>query len=345
MLLKYSVGLDVSKDKIDAALCSIDFEQVIKYKSTTSFNNTNAGFKNLCLWVKKWTSNTNVSVSICLEATGVYHEKCAYYLNDNGFSFSVILPNKAKRYLQSLGLKSKNDKIDAKGLARMGAEQKLDLWVRPNDFYMELRSLTRQHQSIQETITSERNKLHSEKLSATTSSKQIVQQIKSLINLLNKQKKEIEKAIKKHIESNAEMKRKMDNVLKVKGIGILSASTVIAETLGFDQFSNYKQVVSYAGYDVVENQSGNRYGKTKISKKGNSRIRRILHMPSLSAKQVKNSVYAQLFERIFERTGIKMKGIVAVQKKLLLTIYYLWKKEIQYEESYYKHSKKIAEVK
>jgi hypothetical protein len=31
---------------------------------------------------------------------------------------SIILPNKAKHYLISLGLKSKNDSIDAKGLSK-----------------------------------------------------------------------------------------------------------------------------------------------------------------------------------------------------------------------------------
>ena len=56
----------------------------------------------------------------------------------------------------------------------------------------------------------------------------------------------------------------MDNVCKVRGLSTLSIATVIAETYGFKLFENYKQVVSYAGYDVVENQSGLHSGKTKI---------------------------------------------------------------------------------
>jgi len=34
-----------------------------------------------------------------------------------------VLPNKAKKYLEYLGLKSKADKIDAHGLAEMAAQQ------------------------------------------------------------------------------------------------------------------------------------------------------------------------------------------------------------------------------
>jgi transposase len=62
----------------------------------------------------------------------------------------------------------------------------------------------------------------------------------------------------------------------------MSAVTVIAETNGFTLFENSKQLVSYAGYDVVENQSGKRVGKTSISKKGNYRIRRIIAPETLS---------------------------------------------------------------
>ena len=79
-----------------------------------------------------------------MESTGVYHEQIAWYLFQKDFSVSVILPNKAKHYLKSLGHKSKNDKIDARGLAQMGAEQNLDLWQPLSKNIYDLRMLTRQ---------------------------------------------------------------------------------------------------------------------------------------------------------------------------------------------------------
>ncbi|WP_332913234.1 IS110 family transposase [Algoriphagus boritolerans] len=66
---------------------------------------------------KNW-KDQSIPLVICMEATGNYHESCALYLFEKGYSVSVILPNKAKNYLKSLGNKSKNDSIDAKGLAR-----------------------------------------------------------------------------------------------------------------------------------------------------------------------------------------------------------------------------------
>jgi transposase len=333
MVLKISVGLDVSSKKVDACLSTIDNNQTVKVKSSLCIDNSKSGFLNLIQWIQKWAKKEDVPMSICLEATGVYHENLAYYLDDAGCQISIVLPNKAKKYLQSLGLKSKNDKIDAKGLARMGAEQNLQKWVRPDTIFVALRALTRQYQSIQESITAEKNKLHAEECSAFKS-KEVIKQIKSLIKFLEKQRAEIVKAIEAAVKGDRLFKSKIDRICTVRGLSILSVVTVIAETLGFQEFYNYKQVVSYAGYDVVENQSGSHVGKTRISKKGNSRIRRILHMPSLTAMSSKDTVFENLYTRVYERTGIKMKGIVAVQKKLLLTIYYLWKKNEAFDKNY-----------
>ncbi|MBK9212745.1 MAG: hypothetical protein IPO14_07290 [Saprospiraceae bacterium] len=54
-------------------------------------------------------------------------------------------------------------------------------------------------------------------------------------------------------------------------------------------------------------------------------------MPALVARGKEGTVFEKLYTRVFEKTGIKMKGIVAVQKKLLLMIYYIWKKDLIYD--------------
>lgn len=45
--------------------------------------------------------------------------------------------------------------------------------------------------------------------------------------------------------------------------------------------------------------------------------------------------YSQyLYQRIFERTNIKMKGYVAVQKKLLITVYALWRNDTEFKKEF-----------
>ena len=139
------------------------------------------------------------------------------------------------------------------------------------------------------------------------------------------------------------MKHKVDLLCTIKGIGELSAATVIAETNGFALFENQKQLESYAGYDVIENQSGDHVGKTKISKKGNSHIRRILYMPALNVVTYKVKPFVDLYERVFSKTSIKMKGYVAVQRKLLVILYTLYKKNQKFDNEH--QQKTIGEKK
>jgi transposase len=170
--------------------------------------------------------------------------------------------------------------------------------------------------------------------------KKMIKQQKDIIKLFDKQIKELEKLMKNLIESDEVVKQKVANICKIKGIGLLSVATVLAETNGFELFKNYKQVVSYAGFDVVERESGMSTGKTKISKKGNSRIRRALFMPSFVAVKHKEKALVDLYERTFAKHGIKMKSYVAVQKKLLVLIYHIWKKNEEYNSDYQNNSPK-----
>lgn len=72
----------------------------------------------------------------------------------------------------------------------------------------------------------------------------------------------------------------------IKGVAQTTLAVLLGETNGFALMENTSQLVSYAGYDVVEDQSGKRAGKTKISKKGNSRIRRALYFSAITAVAV-----------------------------------------------------------
>lgn len=333
MNLKYSVGLDIASKKIDICMSVIDNSQKVTVVSSKSFLNTVNGFKDMEQWIVKNHKEKEIQLVLCMEATGVYHENCALYFSERKYKTSIILPNKAKHYLISLGLKSKNDKIDARGLSKMGAEQCLELWQPMGKFFYELRQYTRQYQNLQEQKTVFNNQLHALGHAMFISKKMIAQQ-KNTIKLFDKQLKELDKLIKNHIDSDAIIKQKVSNICKIKGIGLLTAATILAETNGFELFKNYKQLVSYAGFDVVERESGTSTGKTRISKKGNGHIRRALFMPAFVAVKYNEKPAIDLYNRTIEKHGIKMKSYVAVQKKLLVLIYHIWKKNQEYDPNY-----------
>jgi transposase len=142
-----------------------------------------------------------------------------------------------------------------------------------------------------------------------------------------------------------EVAQKVENICKINGLGIQTVAVIIAETNGFILFKNAPQLVSFTGYDVIENQSGDHTGKTKISKKGNSRIRRCLFMPAFNMVKFKQTPFVDLYNRTFEKHGLKMKSYVAVQKKLLVIIYALWKNNTAYDIDYKnKYTKELEQA-
>ena len=332
-MLKYSLGIDVSMKIFHVCLSVMESSQQVKVKASRKFNNNTAGFKEVHDWIEKNYKQKDTPLQVVMEATGVYYEQCAMYLFKKGYTVSIVLPNKSKKYLQSTGLKSKNDKIDAKGLALMGAQQKLDAWQPASEFFYVLRALTRHHESLQNLRTNLNNQLHADH-AGMYANKQVGKQLKKLIETTEKQIEEIEKSIEDHIASDSSIQQKVKGIHKIKGVGLMTLATVLAETNGFILFKNASQLVSYSGYDVIENQSGKHKGKTRISKQGNRHIRRILHMPAFNVVRYQISPFVQLFNRTFEKHHEKMKSYVAVQKKILVIIYSLWKADKSFDENY-----------
>ena len=330
--LKYGLGIDMAMEKFDACISIIDKLQHVTIRAQCSFSNNKKGFEAFILWA---TRNTKLSIPgvYLMEATGIYYEQLAWFLYNNNCSVSVVLPNKAKKYKESLGLKSKNDRIDARGLAQMACEQNNTRW-KPltNNIYL-LRLITRQIQSVAAQSTGLKNQLHALQYGMYRD-KAIEKMYARQLDVLQKNKKSLQVRVEQIVESDEILKRKFNNIGKIKGLGLQNLAVIVAETNGFTAFENIAQVVSYAGYDVVENQSGKRIGKTKISKKGNNRIRRCLHFPAFNMIKYEVAPFKNLYERVYAKNKIKMKAYTAVQKKLLEFIFVLWKKDEAFDPQY-----------
>ncbi|MEJ0105947.1 MAG: IS110 family transposase [Bacteroidota bacterium] len=136
------------------------------------------------------------------------------------------------------------------------------------------------------------------------------------------------------IKTDNEMQQLVILLCSLPGIGILTAATVLGETNGFDLIRNKRQLTSYAGLDVKEKQSGTSVkGKPRISKKGNKHLRKAMHMPALTAIR-HDERFKAIFARLISKHGIKMKAVVAIQRKLLEMMYILYKTNKSYDKNY-----------
>ena len=331
-ILKQSVGIDVSKDKFHVCFSQRQLDKPFRIISSHSYACNQSGFSDLSLWVEKHRK-ADVELHFLMEATGVYYETLAYYLRSKGYRVTVLLANKVKAFAKTLDNPSKTDVIDAKTMAQMALERDFPIWTPPSAKMLSIKRLCRERMAYLAEKTSISNRLHAQNYSYNPEVKSL-ERAQAFLDFLDQKVKEIEKQIKELIESDPDIKERFDKVCTIKGVGLVTAATIIGETNGFTLFENKAQLVRYAGYDVKEFKSGNTVEKeAKISKQGNGHIRKALHFPALVVVK-SNEVFENLFRRVVSTTSVKMKAYVAVQRKLLVLIYTLYKKNVAFDPNY-----------
>jgi transposase len=331
-IVKQVAAIDVDQKLLVTTLGRMHDDWSPELYAQKTFANTQKGFEALLSWVKK-NSDTQIRIRFVMEATGVYHESIAYFLDDNKEEVTVVLPTKISNYMRTLEVKTITDKTASEAIAQFGLERKLELWKRPKSICKKLRQLTRERDQLVMERTMIKNQLHAEQAEAEPN-KSSITRIKARIKMLDKQEQEIREELSALIEIDAEMKKIVAVLCSLSGIGLLTAATVLGETNGFELIRNRRQLASYAGFDVKEKESGTSVKrKPKISKKGNKYLRKAMHLPALSAIR-HDERFKGLFARIVSKHGIKMKAAVAVQRKLLEMMFTLFKTNKKYDKQY-----------
>ena len=331
-LLKQVVGVDVAQKELVVSIGNMDQEASVHIYAHKTFANNERGFTAMILWVKKHT-DADQPLRYVMEATGVYHEAVAYFLSDKTYSVSIVMPNKITNFFRTLEIKTVTDKSMSEAIALFGLEKKVQDWIQPKKVFRELRQVTRERDQLIAERTMLKNQLHAEQVEAHPS-EQTISRIKIRIKMVNGQLKETLSETTAAIKNDAEIDRSVTLLTSIPGIGLLTAAVIMAETNGFELIRSKKQLTSYAGLDVKEKESGTSVkGKPRISKRGNRHLRKARYVPALSA--IRHSErYKAVFVRIVSRNGIKMKGAVAVQRKLLEMCYTIYKTQTPYNADY-----------
>ena len=338
MILKQVAGIDVAQKELVVSLGRMDQDLTVEVFDYKVFANNPKGFKALTQWAEKQVKN-DIKIRYVMEATGVYHESLAYYLTDNNSEASIVLPNKISNFFRTLDVNTITDKTASQAIARFGLERKLEVWKKPKRIFRELKQLTRERDQIISDRTLLKNQLHAEKAEAFPNHSSIIR-LNKRIKLIDKQDLEIKAEIASIVKKDPELVKKVDMITTIPGVGKLTAVIVLAETNGFELIRNKKQLVSYSGLDVKLKDSGTSVkGKSKISKKGNRHIRKAMHMPALSAMRF-NEQHKALFVRLVSRHGIRMKAVVAVQRKILELIYVIFKTAVPFDKDYIQQTEK-----
>ena len=334
-LYKQAIGIDMSHQHFVARLYFVSHTPGKLYRrNRKKFANTPTGYAHFVSWIKKY-GRSDLRLDIAMEATGTYHEGLAYHLHDLAYRVIILLPNKVKGFAKSLNEVSKSDAIDADIIGRMAAERDLGLWQPLSPNLVKVKSLTRQRQDLVDQRTRTKNQLHAI-VHAVDRPPSVAARYEELISYFNQLIADVEQELKRLIDQDAMLKPALLRLCTINGIGWITAAIILGETDGFKLFKNRAQLVKYAGFDIIKKQSGSSInGPNKISKRGNSHIRAALYMPAMSAIK-HQGIFQALYERLYQRKQNGKAALVAVQRKLLTTMFALHRKEVDYDWQYYK---------
>lgn len=124
-------------------------------------------------------------------------------------------------------------------------------------------------------------------------------------------------------------------IAEIKGIGIATAISFVAEVGDIRRFKSAKQVQKYAGLALKENSSGKHKGLTRISKRGRKKLRTILFratIPLIGFNKEFSSIYNYYIERK-DNPLKKKQALTAICCKMIRIFFTILSKGIKYDET------------
>lgn len=140
----------------------------------------------------------------------------------------------------------------------------------------------------------------------------------------------IEKEIVERLQFHPDFQR----LQTIPGVGPVLALIILAESGDMRRFSHHRKFLKYCGLDLSTEQSGQFRGNSKLSKRGNARLRYAFWMAGAVAVRARQNTFRQKFERYIRRdpqnADLKRKAYTAVAAKLARVAYAIIKAGTDY---------------
>lgn len=141
--------------------------------------------------------------------------------------------------------------------------------------------------------------------------------------------------IESTIESICEELPEVQKITQIKGIGITTASGIVAELGNIREYRTPKQMIKMAGLSLTENSSGQKKGKMSISKRGRKDLRKILYQAIVGMIRT-NEAFHNLYHYYRYRAKNQLTGkqaIIVLVNKLIRIIHTIVVKNVDYDET------------
>jgi transposase len=303
------VGVDIASASFTACIGTTPWKVTVK---PVKFENDEDGFVSFLGWLKEHNLKAESTV-VCMEATGVYSEGLAYFLHASGYTVAVEPPlNIQRKFPVNV---SKTDELDCQYIAEYACryQDKLSFWKPRAEILEQVKVLltTRQHFSVQ--LTGHKNALHAI-LRKKVSSDLAKHAHQNMIEQIAKAIKEIDKEIRRLIDSDPTFRQTFLLLMTVPGIGLQLAAHLL---ILLQETRDPRVLAAFIGICPIKHESGSSVYSTPTSRHyGPSTLRKLLYLAACSVRTHKKQFQQYFFRKVAEG---KHKKVVLnnIQNKIL----------------------------
>lgn len=320
------VGIDISKYHLDVALCNLDsLEPIRSFKTTNDIK----GIGKLIQRCKKLSGN----LWFCFEHTGNYGLLLASLLQNNSIAYSAVSALQIKR---SLGItRGKSDPIDAVRIAQYAVTHFKQLQPSriPCDKLLKIKHLLAFRKQLVKTSSQLQNSIKNLKVSMQSLD------VSDIISTMQKQLGDTKQLIKQQeesilhiIEQDESLSLNYHKIIRVKGIGQITAAYLLVLTNNFNAFDCARKFNCFSGLAPFEHTSGSSVrGKTRTSSLRNKTIKTLLFNGANSAARYDHQL--QKYYQRKKQEGKHHNSIInAIACKLIYRVFAVVKRNEPFVE-------------
>lgn len=327
MKVLHIIGADLSKKTIDFSTVAGEHLKV---------TNDLDGYQQFLLWLKKQKVSP-ANMMVVMEHTGFCSYKFERFMHQRKLAFSKVSALAIKR---SMGLvRGKNDKIDARRIARYGFE-KQDQLVATRLTDQSLQRLQMLHSSRERLVRSRAGLLTVLKEYKDNCSLPgndlLVQSHVRLVKDFDREIERIEREIQVVLKSQKELYRTDQLLQSITGVGKVVSVATIVKTRNFTRFAHARKFACHCGTAPFEHTSGSSLrGKTKVSHLADKEMKTLLDLAAKTAIQHDKELH-DFYVRRTQAGKLPSSTRNIIRNKIIFRMFAVVKRQTPYIKTYQK---------
>ena len=254
-----------------------------------------------------WLKSLPTGSRIGLESTGGYHELLADLAHAQGHVVFLLNPLDTKHYARAMGNRAKTDRVDAELIARLIAQEhtRLRPYTPPTADQRKLDRMIRRRANIVRIKSS--LTLTMSNLSGFTA------ELKAVSNKLDALIAKIDSTMTAIAAHSPQHKEAQQRLQTIAGVGPV-VGMALTNTLERVPFRNADAFVAFTGFDPRANDSGNKIGRRRLSKRGPAELRRLLFNAAMAA--AKSKAWKPIYEHYRAHGWSTTAALVIIARKI-----------------------------